>query len=441
VALPIATVVDMILLRDLSASLVALSFLFFLVVQRRHIAAGIQRTSFALALVTGMALMVIDQPVTALEKGMRIGALIASLLISVSLMSKASLRVPRMRKVMSQLYAIPRGKRPLVLGLGAQFMGGFLGLAGLTMMMDMASQREEAPDSERIADYSAISRGYAALALWSPMYSNMSIVLAMYEGIAWTDVLPYSLVISAVFIGLGALIEKFMLRLDKPELMGATSIWVVLKDSIPIISLMLCFLGLMVWVSNAIHASISAIIIVCMPIIAWVLNVWQPSHSSTRWRSGSRQLLHDLLGQGGIAGEVLLFLISGCAGTVISQAIPMNLIQPIAEFTTDSPVGACLLVMVAIIMLSGTSMHPMLCAVLVGSSFSPQLLNLPSLAHLCAVLVGWGLAIIITPFSVLSMMAARFSGISVLTISLRANMFFVVLCLAGAAMILGWAVA
>jgi hypothetical protein len=441
VVIPIATVVDIVLLQHMSAFVLALSFLPFLVVQRRHIAEGIKRTSLALTLVTGLALMAIDQPIIALEKGLRIGALIASLLISVSLMSKATLRVPRMRKVMSELYAIPRGKRPLALGIGAQFMGGFLGLAGLTMMMDMAAQREEASDREQIADFSAISRGYAALALWSPMYSNMSIVLAMYQGIAWTDVLPYSLAISAVFIGLGALIEKVMFRQDKPELMGAASILVVLKDGVPIIGLMLCFLGFMVWASNSIHASISAIIIVCMPVIAWLLNVWQPSQSSQRWRSGSRQLLRDLLGQGGIAGEVLLFLVSGCAGTVVAQAIPMSLIQPISQFAVDSPVGSCMLVMMAIIILSGTSMHPMLCAVLVGSSFTPQLLNLPSLAHLCAVLVGWGLAIIITPFSVLSMMAARFSGIPVLTISLRANLFFVVICLTGAAMILGWAVA
>ena len=120
------------------------------------------------------------------------------------------------------------------------------------------------------------------------MYSNMSIVLAMYQGIAWTDVLPYSLAISAVFIGLGALIEKVMFRQDKPELMGAASILVVLKDGVPIIGLMLCFLGFMVWASKSIHASISAIIIVCMPVIAWLLNVWQPSQSSQRWRSGSR---------------------------------------------------------------------------------------------------------------------------------------------------------
>lgn len=440
VAIPIATVADMVAPQHFSASALAISCLVFLLIQRRHIARGIKRTSLALALLTGVAVLMIDQPLTALEKGLRIGALIASLLISVSLMSKASLRVPHMRKVMSDLYAIPRGQRPLALGIGAQFLGGFLGLAGLTMMMDMAAQREHLSSREKIADFSAISRGYAALALWSPMYSNMSIVLTMYEGIAWTDVLPYALTISVSFMGLGALIEKLALTRDKTESTGAGSIADVFKDGMPIIGLMLCFLGLMMWAGNLLNASISAIIIVSMPFIAWLLNVWKPSDISQRWRSGCRQLRQDLLGQGAIAGEVLLFLVSGCAGTVISQIIPISLIEPLAQLTSHSPVGASMMVMVAIVILSGTSIHPMLCAVLVGSSLTPTLLNLPPMAHLCAVLVGWGLAIIVTPFSVLSMMAARFSGMPVLTISLRANLIFVAICLGGASMILGWAI-
>lgn len=440
VAVPIATVVDMVMLRGLSAGVLALCCLGLLMVQHHHIASGIRRTSLVLALVTGLALLKIDDPITALEKGLRIGALIASLLISVSLMSKASLRVPHMRKVMSGLYAVPREQRPLTLGIGAQFLGGFLGLAGLTMMMDVAAQRQHLSAREKIADFSAISRGYAALALWSPMYSNMSIVLTMYEGIAWIDVLPYALTISAIFIGLGALIESLTLTGGKTEQTGAGSITNVLKDGIPIIGLMLCFLGLMMWAGNLINASISAIIIVSMPFIAWLLNVWKPSDVSQRWHSGSWQLRQDLLGQGAIAGEVLLFLVSGCAGTVISQVIPMSLIQPLAQLTSHSPVGASMMVMVAIVMLSGSSIHPMLCAVLVGSSLTPTLLNLPPIAHLCAVLVGWGLAIIVTPFSVLSMMAARFSGMPVLTVSLRANLVFVAICLVGAAMILGWAI-
>lgn len=113
-----------------------------------------------------------------------------------------------MRKLVADLFDLPRGQRPLALAVAAQFLGGFLGLAGLTMMMDVAAQRHDVTEADQIADFIAISRGYAALSLWSPMYSNMSIVLALYGGVLWTEVLPYSLAIAAVFVTLGAMLEK-----------------------------------------------------------------------------------------------------------------------------------------------------------------------------------------------------------------------------------------
>jgi hypothetical protein len=53
------------------------------------------------------------------------------------------------------------------------------------------------------------------------------------------------------------------------------------------------------------------------------------------------------------------------------------------------------------------------------------------------VLVGWSLAIIVTPFTVVSALASRWSGIPVLVISLRVNAVFVLLALGTSACLLG----
>ncbi|WP_306545793.1 hypothetical protein [Malikia spinosa] len=439
-AIPLATLADLVLRHTVSMWLLAAACLVFMLYQRRYVAPGIRRTSLVLGLLTATLLPLIDHPLPALASGVRIGGLIASLLIAINLLSRASLRVPRMRQLVTDLFALPRRQRPLALGVGAQFLGGFLGLAGLTMMMDVAAQRQDVSKAEQIADFSAISRGYAALTLWSPMYSNMSIVLTLYEGIRWTDVLPYAFAISAIFIGLGALLESLKPRAESSGTLKPSSIIQLLRDSLPIVALMLCFVSGMVWASDRLHVSVSAIIIASVPFVAWLLNVWQPSEPTQRWRSGGRQLCQDLLGQSTMAGEVLLFLVSGCAGTVFSQAIPVSWIEAVAQLTGGSPYWGSLLVMAAIVGWSGTSMHPMLSAVLVGSSLTPAVLGMPPLVHLCSVLVGWGLAIITTPFSVLSLMAARFSGIPILVISLRANLAFVLVSMGGAALVLGWIV-
>ena len=91
----------------------------------------------------------------------------------------------------------------------------------------------------------------------------------------------------------------------------------------------------------------------------------------------------------------------------------------------------------AIVLLSAGALHPMLSAVIVGASLGPAQLGLPVLPHLSAVLVGWSLAIIVTPFSVVSTLASRWSGIPVLAISFRANAVFVLLALASSAGLLG----
>lgn len=438
-AIAVLTLADLLLRQRTSVALLAGACLLFLWMQHHQASAAVRRTSLVLMGLTGLLLPVIDMPLKALESGVRIGGLIASLLVSVGLLSRAALRVPRMRRLVADLFALPRGQRPLALGIAAQFLGGFLGLAGLAMMMEMASRREGIGEVERIADFSAIARGYAALSLWSPMYSNMSIVLALYGGVRWTDVLPCALAIAAVFIGLGALLERAGRSGGMPPPPQAAALAPLLRQGLPIVAVMLCFVALMVAASDCLQVSISAVIICAAPVLAWLLNLLHPADRADRWRAGGRQLGQDLAGQAAMAGEVMLFLASGCAGTVLSQAIPASWSAAIAQWAAGSPYLGCLLVMAAIVLLSGTAIHPMLSAMLVGSSLAPALLGLPPMVHLCAVLVGWGLAIIVTPFSVLSLMAARFSGIPILVISLRANLAFIFIGLGSAALVLGLA--
>lgn len=437
-AIPVLTVADVLLRQRASVALLAGVCLLFLLMQQRHAATGVRRTCVVLVAATALLLPTIKAPVQALESGVRIGALIAAILISVGLLSRASLRVPRMRNLVRHLFELPRAKRPLALAVAAQFFGGFLGLAGLTMMMDMASQRSGITPAEQVADFTAISRGYAAISLWSPMYSNMGIVLALYGGILWTDVLPYALAIAALFIGLGALLEKLQRLGDAPAQQQGGSIAPLLQEGLPMVAVMLCFVVLMVLTSSHLHVPISALIIFGAPVVAWLLNAAYPADCGQRWRSSRLQLGQDLIGQATMSGEVMLFLASGCAGTVMAQAIPIAWSAGIAQMTGGSPYLGCLLVMAAIVVLSGTSIHPMLSALLVGSSLSPVLLGLPALVHMCAVLIGWGLAIIVTPFSVISLMAARFSGAHILVVSLRANLVYVFVSMGSAALVLGW---
>lgn len=406
----------------------------FLVFYWGNVPTHIRRTSLMLVLFTAVLVPLIAAPLQTVERGLRIGCLIASLLMTVSLLSRAALRVPRVRDVVGELFLLPAGRRYVGLTVASQFFGGLLGLAGLAMMMEVASSKTHISEAEKISDFTAISRGYAALSLWSPMYSNLSIVLALYPGSTWLGLLPYALVVSALLMALGAVLDWLQHRGARQSAGRAQQSAQLLGAGLPVVGAMLGFLAFMVVASLYLHLPITAAIIVGAPIAAWLLN---SSHSGTGVREGTRTSRRDFLGFQSMAGEAVLFLASGCAGTVIASAIPAAWTGAIGYMLGGSPFLGSLFLSVGIVLLSATAIHPMLSAVLMASSFPPALLGLPLTAHLCAVLVGWGLAIIVTPFSVLSLMASRASGIPIFIISLRANALFVVISALVSALILG----
>lgn len=413
----------------------------FIALQGRHAPAAVRRTSLVLAAITVCLLPLIDAPWLALQRGIRIGGLIASLLVTVNLLSRVALRISRVREVVGGLYRLPPQRRYLALTVASQFFGGLLGLAGIAMMMEMAAREADMTDAQKVSAFSAIARGYAAVSLWSPIYSNMGIVLALYGGPDWVGVLPYVLAVSALLMGLGLLIDWLDRRgraaPAAPAARPAQQAGPLLRQALPVVAAMLCFLACMVLASRQLALPISAVIIASAPVAAWLLSVLLATPGRHRLARGTRMLGTDFLGFKAMVGEVMMFFASGCAGTVIASAIPPAWTGTVGQWVAGSPMLGSLFVSAAIVLLSATAIHPMLSAVLIGSSFSPQLLGLPVVAHLCAVLAGWGLAIIVTPFSVLSLMASRYSGIPILVISLRANLLFVTLAVLVSSLLLG----
>lgn len=437
-AIPVLTLVDLLSAIRWTLWCIALVTAAFIVRQAGHVSMPVRRTSALLALVTALLLPMLPDPGAALGRGVRIGALIASLLVTINLLSRAAARVPRVRVLLESLHHVSPSRRYGTLSLASQFFGGFLGLAGIAMMMESAAGQKKVGYREKLSSFSAVTRGYAALSLWSPMYSNMSIVLAMYEGAHWAGVLPVALVVTTLFIVLGVVLDRLSgaHRHAQADASAVTAKELV-HQGWPVLLGMLGFLSFMLLTSRGLGLPISAVIIAGAPVAAWLLNAHLHGGGAPAYGTAARQVLLDMTSFRVMAGEVMMFMASGCAGIVIGSAIPNAWTATIAAAVAGSPALACLTVSGAIVLMSASALHPMLSAVIVGASLGPVQLGLPVLAHLSAVLVGWSLAIIVTPFSVVSALASRWSGIPVLVISLRANATFVLLALGLSACMLG----
>lgn len=401
---------------------------------------GLRRTCTLLMLVTTLLLTLVPDAVGTLVKGLRIGGLIGSLLLSIATLSRAAQRVGPLRRLMGAVLKVPPGRRFSTVTVTSQFFGGFLGLAGITMMMEAASQAEFDSQQERAACFGAIARGYAAANLWSPMFSNLSILLAVNAGLAWTRVFPAAVGLAAISLVLTLSLQKLKAWRSPAAPGSGASVgwWALLRVGWMVLAAMLAFLVCVLAISHGSQQPVAGVVIVLAPLAAWLLALCAEGERVDAGEA-ARRVLRDFAGFRSMVGEVMLFFASGCAGTVIASALPSSWTQPVATALLPFPVLGCLFLAAGVVLLSCTSVHPMLSGIVLAVAFPAASLGLNPVAHVLAVLAGLGVAVILTPFSVISLMASRLSGLPLFNVSVRANFGFALLNLLLVALILGHA--
>jgi hypothetical protein len=378
-------------------------------------------------------------PLDSLRRGAAIGSLMASLISSVTLLARAALRSEGSRAVASHLLAQRVRMRCASFAIACQVFGGLLGLAGVNMLLEMAS-RGDAADAERLPVFAAIMRSFSAATLWSPMFSNVSILLALYPGLSWFTLLPLCMTLAASSVAVGLAMDYIRLRnhVDAPDAAAGNSAdAALLRAVLPMIAAMCGFLALVLLLAWALHMAVAGAIVMLVPVAAIGVNALQAPRGPGRFKHAVRELKADYERLPLLAGEVALFMAAGCGGTVIASAIPPEWTHAVAQLVSHSATLACLALMSAVVLLSFMAVHPVLSVVLVATCFPPALVGLPVVPHLLAIMVGWSVSGTVSPFSMLSLMASRYSGASIYAVSVRANHLFALLCMGIAAVALG----
>ena len=408
----------------------------FLAREYRRVPRGILRISLALGLLSAALLAFSPTPAESLARGIAIGGLLTSLVGAVSLLARAALRSDRSRVVAAYLLAQGSRRRYAGFTLACQLFGGLLGLAGVSMLMDMAARDDTAAVEERLSLFLAITRSFAAATLWSPMFSNVSILLVLYPGLDWFAVVPLSLGLAGAVVAIGLGLDLWRQRGQPARPGRAPGGEPLARSLLPMLAAMGGFLGLVLALARSLHIAVAGAIVLLTPLAALGLNLLQ-APSGRRRQHALADLRADYFKLPTLAGETMLFMAAGCGGTVIASAIPPAWTAVVGGLIAGNPVLACLALMSTVVLLAFLAVHPVLSAVLIASCFPPALLGLPMLPHLAAILVGWAVAGAVTPFSMVALMASRYSGFSIYAISVRANHWFAVLCMGSAALALG----
>ena len=390
----------------------------------RQINKRLRTTSFILLCIAALALPFARAPAAALERGVFIAALLSSVTCSVMLIARCAMRSHRIGLIGAGLRERQGTRRYLSFTLASQFFSGILGLAGANLMFVMAAPSTEGLSESRTATVVAVGRGFAAASCWSPVFGNMAILLALYPSLSWLQVFPVGLAIGQVTIVVGALMNLaampgLAVRQDGP----VTPMSTLLRNSLPLLISLLGLLALIMTTSFLLHIVISAAIVLLAPLVSLLFNAatGRPGH---RVADGVRGLRGAMENFGALASEALLFMAAGCAGSILADAFPASWIDAIGATLGGHAFLALAFLVSAIIVTALAGVHPVLSAVFLASSLPPQVVGLPPLTHMAAILAGWGLSANMTPFSVASLTASRYAGIGLAEISFGRNWRF-----------------
>jgi hypothetical protein len=387
--------------------------------------ARLRSTSLVLCAVGLAALPFARDPLHAVQRGVFVAALLVSVTGSVMLIARCAMQSHRIGHLGAGLRERRGIARYLSFTLVSQFFSGMLGLAGANLMFVMAAPSTEARGETRTATVVAVGRGFAAASCWSPVFGNMAILLALYPTLHWIQVFPVGLAVGQMTILVGALLQRRAPRkADGDKAHGAPSPALgLLTHALPLLVSLLGLFALIMLASRALHIVISAAIVLVAPLVCFAFHA-AVGRAGRRTADGAQGLLRAMAHFPALASEALLFMAAGCAGSILAAAFPQAWIAAIGGALGGHAFFGLAFLIAAILATALAGIHPVLSAVFLASSLTPQALDLPPITHMAAILAGWGISTSVTPFSVLSLTASRYAEVGLYDISLGRNWRF-----------------
>lgn len=392
----------------------------------RRVQREIWITSSALLFISFLLLPFINEPTAALEKGLGIGAIFASLVASVSILGKSALRTQTVTQISDLLGKVNIRTQYFTYSVASQLLSGMLSLAGTNVLFAIATKKYHSNGNLSInrSTFGAIARGFSAATFWSPMFGNMSIMLALYPALSWSEVFPLGFMLAQITLLIGVLLYRFTREeSDETGRLSSESIRIKPQVLCRLVIVLIAYISCLMLISVGFQASITTAIVFTAPITALLINTFGVS-SPNKIKTGIQLTFDDINHLSRLTPEILIFLTAGIVGIVLAQSIPEPWIQDVSTVLYGHVWFSLIGLMMAIVILSLIGLHPILSAVMLATSLTPTALGVSDISHFGAILMGWGIAASLTPFSVLNLTGSHLSGIPLVSISIKENWCF-----------------
>jgi hypothetical protein len=381
--------------------------------------------------------------------GWRRGAAYGAFFLALSSLRDAAETSPLVRRCGQHLVAQPPGRRYAALTGGGHVFGIILSYGAIELLAAMVMRANAAAGGSLAVRtlrarrmLMAIYRGFCVMNCWSPLNLMTAVVSTAVPAAPMRALMPLAFVISLGMMGLGWLEDRLAAArrgspTDPPQ--STAESWTV---HLGVVALVLMVLLLAEAGSLGLGISLVTAVTAIVPTVALGWAVIQAGRFIRR--PGSAGPLHRTVAVltrrvGEFArrvpsfrSEATVLAGSGFMGLTVGGVLPAGGIAPLIQHLP--PISIPLLVPLVLIATGQIGLNPVAVVALLGAVLpDPAAVGVPPAVLALAAMLGWGLAVNMTPMSASAITTARWAGVSPWTVSTGWNAAYT-----ASALLLAW---
>ncbi len=363
---------------------------------------------------------------------------LSSILIALTFLRLVAQRDPAFTAAGAFLANQPPSRRYVSLGLGGNLFGVLLNLGGLGLLIDMtlAGQRrleqtsEVSPHVHDIRErriVTAIVRGFATIAFWSPFGIALNMLLLVFTDVHWRDAAPWGIGFALGFMALGGTMDVVERRLF-PVLPKPLRVPVQPGDGrglLMVLGHLAVLATLVIAVDTVVDLTFQQVLVMIVPFYALI---WVCVRFGT---TGPGRLAGDFVDSAPRSvNEIGVFVLAGLIGSLLVAIVPQQALDPLLETIVawGGSVGLGLALVWVTLGLAMIGLHPII-TVIVLAEFIVRTPLMSQQAAVFALLAGWTLTVCLAPFATTAIYVGAIVNRSPLQVSMIWNGVFGVVTL------------
>ena len=445
----LATLLDQFAGLRIAGNVAGVSILIFLILEYPHQRRYAQVLLLALTAIGMFGIAVAHAPLALFLSAWRRGAAYAAFFLALSSLRDAAETSKLVRRCGQHLVAQPPGRRYAALTSGGHLFGIILSYGAIDLLGAMvmrANTLQAAGGSEHVRALRtrrmlmAIYRGFAVMNCWSPLNLMTAVVSTAVPAAPMRLLLPIAFCVSVGMAAIGWLEDHFSaLRSattggSRPRTIES---WAIHLRVVALVGavMLLAELG-----SALIRVSLVAMVTLIVPVVGLTWTVVQAWRFISVANPISRIAAVVIRRTAGFfhripnfRAEATVLAGSGFMGVAVGSALPSAVLTPL--FVHLPPIVIPLLIPALLIATGQLGLNPIALIALVGAAMpDPNVFGVSPAVLAFACMLGWGLAVNMTPMSASAIATARWAGVSPWTVSTAWNAVFTF-----SALLLSWA--